>query len=87
MQSLPTPLLHEEQAARILGMSSAWLRRKRWEGAGPPYIKHGRAVRYELAALVLWISKRRVDPGGEGTGGGNAGQLLHRPTAQATNGR
>ncbi len=87
MQSLPSPLLHEEQAARILGMSSAWLRRKRWEGGGPPYIKHGRAVRYELAALVLWISQRRVDPGGEGTANGNAGQFLHRPSVKVGNER
>ena len=35
------PLLHETQAAKLLGISPAWLQRKRWEGDGPVYIKHG----------------------------------------------
>jgi hypothetical protein len=55
-------LLTERDAARILNISVHWLRRQRWLGEGPPYVKCGRAVRYEEAALVLWIeSNRRGD--------------------------
>lgn len=64
MRQPPQPLLHEVQAARILGMSPAWLRRKRWEGEGPCYVKHGRAVRYEIEALEEWIAAHRTQPTG-----------------------
>ena len=59
------PLLHEVQAAELLGLSPAWLQRKRWEGDGPAYVKHGRAVRYEEAAIEEWIASHRVTPIGE----------------------
>jgi predicted DNA-binding transcriptional regulator AlpA len=59
------PLLHETQAAKLLGLSPAWLQRKRWEGGGPVYVKHGRAVRYEHAAIEEWIASHRVTPTGE----------------------
>ena len=48
-------LLSEKQAAPILGLSVAWLQRKRWEGGGPPYIKYGRAVRYKKSELLAFI--------------------------------
>lgn len=59
---LPNPLLHEVQAAKLLAVSPAWLQRKRWEGGGPEYVKHGRAVRYELSAINAWIAAHRVAP-------------------------
>ncbi|WP_439478783.1 hypothetical protein [Brevundimonas sp.] len=43
----------------MLAMTPAWLQRHRWLGTGPSYIKHGRAVRYELAALEDWIANHR----------------------------
>ncbi|CAM3344762.1 helix-turn-helix transcriptional regulator [Asticcacaulis taihuensis] len=58
------PLLHEMQVAKIMGISPAWLQRKRWEGSGPPYVKYGRAVRYEPDALDAWIQAHRVSPEG-----------------------
>lgn len=63
--SSPTPLLHEAQAAKLLGVSIAWMQRKRWEGDGPAYIKYSRAVRYEPAAIDAWIDRHRVAPGPE----------------------
>ncbi len=60
MRPLPSPLLHERDAARILAMTPAWLQRQRWLGTGPRYVKHGRAVRYELAAIEEWISDHRL---------------------------
>jgi predicted DNA-binding transcriptional regulator AlpA len=54
-------LLHERDAARVLGISIHWLRRKRWEGGGPAYIKYGRAVRYRCSDLEKWIADHRCD--------------------------
>jgi predicted DNA-binding transcriptional regulator AlpA len=48
-------LLTEKDAAPIVGMSVAWLQRKRWEGGGPPYVKYDRAVRYRESDLLTWI--------------------------------
>ena len=48
-------LLTEIEAAPVLGMSRAWLQRKRWEGGGPPYVKYDRAVRYRSSDLIAWI--------------------------------
>lgn len=61
----PTPyrLLYESEAAELLAVSPAWLQRKRWEGAGPAYIRHGRAVRYELTEIEKWIRSHRITPG------------------------
>jgi Helix-turn-helix domain len=60
---LPEALLHERDAARLLNISIHWLRRKRSKGGGPPYVKYGRAVRYEQDALLRYISEHRA--GGE----------------------
>ena len=51
-------LLKERDAAPIVGMSVAWLQRKRWEGGGPPYVKYDRAVRYRESDLLAWIEAR-----------------------------
>lgn len=61
-------LLHEQQAAKILGVSPAWLQRKRWEGGGPDFVRHGRAVRYEPGALRRWIDEHRQSPPTFGNG-------------------
>jgi len=41
-------LMTEKETAQMVGMSVHWLRRKRWEGGGIPFIKMSRhgAVRY-----------------------------------------
>jgi predicted DNA-binding transcriptional regulator AlpA len=57
-----SPLLHEAQAAKLLAVSPAWLQRKRWEGGGPRFIRHGRAIRYEETAIFAWIDSHRVTP-------------------------
>jgi hypothetical protein len=60
-----TPLLTELEAAPILGVSVHWLRKKRSQGGGPPYIKYGRAVRYETNALLAYRDAHRrgsLDP-------------------------
>lgn len=53
-------LLKEQEVASLTGMSVHWLRRKRWEGGGIPYIKisnHG-AVRYKRESVALFIESR-----------------------------
>ncbi len=53
-------LLTTKQAARLLGVSEAFLERDRWAGARIPFIKIGaRAVRYEQDALDDYIKKQR----------------------------
>lgn len=63
-QKLPglEPLLTESEAAKILGVSIAWLQRERWKGTGPAYIRHGRAIRYAPADLRRWIADNRHEP-------------------------
>lgn len=49
-------LLNTAEAARMLGMSKAFLERDRWAGARIPYIKIGsRAVRYRRKDLENYI--------------------------------
>jgi hypothetical protein len=41
-------------AAEILGVSRSFLDHARIRGDGPPFVKFGRIVRYEVAALASW---------------------------------
>lgn len=53
-------LLKEQEVASMTGMSVHWLRRKRWEGGGIPFIKlsaHG-AVRYQPESVAEYIESR-----------------------------
>jgi predicted DNA-binding transcriptional regulator AlpA len=52
--------LTELETAHYIGMSRAWLRLQRMKGSGPPYIKIGRAIRYDIADLDVWLAKHRV---------------------------
>ena len=62
-------LVNEHEAARLLGLSVKTLRRWRWAGRPPAFIKIGRAVRYDPAVIEgLIAAGRRVstsDPGTE----------------------
>ena len=52
-------LLNTQQAAKLLGVSAAFLERDRWAGAKIPFVKVGeRAVRYRLADLDEFIASR-----------------------------
>jgi hypothetical protein len=48
-------LVRESEAARLLGLKVATLRRWRWVGKGPPFRKIGAAVRYHLDDLSAFI--------------------------------
>ena len=58
-------LLNEHGAAAYIGLSVAFLRAARCRGLSdrtpsPPYLKLGRAVRYDRADLDAWLDARRV---------------------------
>ena len=64
-------LMNEHEAAAILDLKPTTLRRWRWAGRGPPFIKIGGAVRYDRADIEALVrSGRRTstsDPGEEAT--------------------
>lgn len=49
------PLLHPRDAATVLNVSMSWLAKSRLSGAGPPFVKVGRAVRYLRSAVMDYI--------------------------------
>ena len=66
----PPALVNEAGAAHILSLSVKTLRRWRWLGKGPCFLKLGGAVRYDAADLTAVIEAGRrnstSDPGPEG---------------------
>lgn len=65
----PEPLLDEHETARRLNWSVKTLRRRRWAGLPPAFIKLGRSVRYTPAEIRALIEAGRrtstSDPGGD----------------------
>lgn len=51
------PLLREEEVARLLNLEIATLRRWRWAGRGPRFVKLGSAVRYRFDDLNEFIEQ------------------------------
>ena len=62
-------LINETEASRVLGLSVKTLRRWRWAGRGPCFVKIGGAVRYDPPDLASFIEagrrKSTSDPGQE----------------------
>ena len=52
-------LLTDLQAAELLGLKPATLRRWRWVGDGPTFIKLGRSVRYDTEVIEQFIEAGR----------------------------
>jgi predicted DNA-binding transcriptional regulator AlpA len=59
-RKMPRRLLKEAETSRYIEMSRPWLRQKRCDGGGPPYLKIGRAIRYDISDLDRWLDTRRV---------------------------
>jgi hypothetical protein len=58
---MPEPaFVRQKQAAQYLGMSEQGLIKILRRGDGPPRIKKGRAVYFEIAALRQWMLKDLV---------------------------
>ena len=47
--------LTEKEVAKRYPFSLAWLRRARWEGTSPPFLKIGHRVFYPLIELDKWV--------------------------------
>ena len=52
-------LLNERQAARMLAVSCAALRRWRRERRGPEFVRCGRCVRYDIRTLERFVNENR----------------------------
>ena len=57
------PLLKETQVAHHLNVKVSTLRRWRWAGIGPPYVKIGAAVRYIPDVMRRYIDEQSVETG------------------------
>ena len=64
-----TQLLREQQVANLLNVQVATLRRWRWAGQGPRWVKLGAAVRYDPEDINAFVTAGRrtstSDPGSE----------------------
>ena len=58
-------LLGEEEAAIVLGLAVQTLRNWRSVRKGPPYLKLGRAIRYDPADLETYRENRKITPEAE----------------------
>ncbi|HUN95797.1 MAG TPA: helix-turn-helix domain-containing protein [Bradyrhizobium sp.] len=47
------------EAASYLRVSKSWLDKRRVTGGGPPYMKFGRRVVYDMADLDGWAANNR----------------------------
>lgn len=69
-QPVTRRLLTDPEAATYLGVSLSFLRQGRMEGRranrspGPPFIKMGKAIRYDLQDLDSWLAANRREVAG-----------------------
>lgn len=79
-------LITEREAARLLGVSVALLRKQRYLGTGCPYVKINRLVRYRIEDIDSYVS---ASPNARGWGlgardsGGVASRTRYRPPFSA----
>ena len=55
---LKDPLLRENEVATILAIKVTTLRRWRWSGDGPEFLKLGRSVRYAPDTIQAFMEAR-----------------------------
>lgn len=51
---------NEKHTADYMGMSVSWLRHSRGRGNGPEFLKLGRAVRYQKAAVERFLAEKKA---------------------------
>jgi hypothetical protein len=54
--------LTEKEVARMTGLALSTLRNTRFQCRGLPYIKIGRAVRYDLRDVVRFMEAHKIAP-------------------------
>lgn len=66
-QPVKRRLLTDPEAATYIGMSISFLRQGRMEdrranrSPGPPFIKMGKAIRYDIQDLDAWLAANRCE--------------------------
>jgi hypothetical protein len=60
---MPFRLLEPQEAALLLGTTTATLADWRFNRSGPAFVKVGHLVRYQLRDLTDYMMARRVEPG------------------------
>ena len=68
-------LVRETEASRILNLSVKTLRRWRWAGKGPRFIKLGSAVRYSMADLDAYVAAAARTSTLDGSAGLSTGEV------------
>jgi hypothetical protein len=68
VNTVPTPrFVRAGVAAEMIGLAEQTLAQRRCRGDGPPFIKLGGAVRYDLRDLETWmLSHRRTSTSDRG---------------------
>ena len=56
------PLMTQDDAAKLLGVSPGTLRNWRWRNKGPSWIRLGEAIRYSPQALREYVEVRTRRP-------------------------
>lgn len=56
-------MVDEKTVSETLGVALATLRNARSAGRGLPFFKIGKSVRYDIADVLAFLEKNRVDPG------------------------
>lgn len=54
--------LTEAEVSQITGLALSTLRNTRFQCRGLPYVKIGRAVRYDLMDVVRYMEARKITP-------------------------
>ena len=57
-----TIFLRDTQVAKLINCSPQTLRNQRFLGKGIPYVKAGRAVRYEEEEVIKYMRDRKIIP-------------------------
>jgi len=55
----------EKWAARVIGVSVQTIRRWRYDGGGPDFLRLGGSIRYREADVEKWMAAQRVSSSGE----------------------
>lgn len=62
-------MMRESELAELIGCSIRTLQGWRWRGGGPPFVRVGRAIRYDPQAVGAWIdAQRRTSTSDSGEG-------------------
>lgn len=59
----PDHAIDTHETARLIGLSEITLVQMRQRGAGPPYFRAGRTIRYVRRDVITWRDARKVGGG------------------------